>query len=166
MRQYQIVLGSSEGYGLDRLSPGVFRSPHFAILRQVKGRSSAVSRRSSYGKCLGPEEGIYGREFPLPSLMFSDRFLTLGTNLDGSLPFGDDRPVATLQTRRSTPRLHPSPPRLNFLLLLSIPFGNITNRCTGSAPVSPWVNKAPTGELNRYGWPLLRTAIPKQKLRP
>ena len=130
MRQYQIVRGLSEGYGQDRLSPGIFRLPHFAMLRQVKGRSSAVSRRSGYGKCLGPEERIYGREFPLPSLMFSDRFFTLGTNLDGSLPFGDDRPVSTLQTRRSTPRLHPSPPRLNFPLLLSIPFGNITNRCT------------------------------------
>ena len=152
MRQYQVVRGSSEGYGQDRLSPRVFRSPHSCILRQVKGRSSGI-----------PRNGNYGREVPLPSRISFVRFLTLGTNLDGTLPFGDDCPVATLRARRSTPRLLLSPPRLNFLVGTN---SSLWKNNKSLHPIRPCVpafawcsrgkaNAGPpvrTGELNRYPW--------------
>jgi len=81
MRMYQDVRGSSENSDHFLLSFGIFEN------------------------YLRPEDGNYGKDIPLPSRIFPNRWFPIGTNLDGSLPFGDDRPVATPRTRRCTPRL-------------------------------------------------------------
>jgi len=111
--------------------------------------------------------------FLLPSLIDGNYRSNSLPLLDYCLPFGDDRPVVLPWARRSKPLSVPLPncqdwhgsnrPQYNKSLHPILSVGPAFASCSfGAANAGP---PAKTGELNRYGWPLLRTEIPERQLR-
>jgi len=93
--------------------------------------------------------------------------------LDFTLPFGDDHAVVASRPRRSLPRCVPLPDRQECSEGARYPYNKSLHPtvssvtavacCPGHAATA--APAAPAGELNRYGWPLLRTEIPERQLR-
>ena len=118
-------------------------------------------------------KGRTATPFLLPTLMTEYYRRTSLPLLDYCLPFGDDHPVVPPRARRSMPRSVPlldrqdwhgnnRPPDNKSLHPIWSVVPAFASCSWGAANAGP---PAQTGELNRYGWPLLRTEIPERQLR-